>query len=879
MIGTFDLFGGFSDNTEEAVNLYQEFTSRIYSVLGLVIMFILAYQIILFVIDPDKGLKDSKKLVINVVKGIVLTILAPLIFHYMAQIQYHVLVSDNLIWNIVLGEGKDKKNDTVAEAGNSLTSTLYISMYHPVGTSYDSFFNDDGTLKSYEASCGADYTGGEISENAWANVIGVAGGIAAGVGIASLIAITGPIGVVVTAVSAGTGAIAGKNIANAIANLMSGEKKTVCQWYYYKLYLSGTPEDEIEDIDDVTDVANIEKPGNATLSYNNLAPAVAFDSLLSDHVAPEGDMEYYYFSPIAGAVILYFMFCYVLDIAYRAFKLAFLELVAPIPILLGTIPKNEKIYTQWKDSFIKTYLDIFVRVFVLSFIVLMFKLLPSFIKAMMVILTASFRVNGSAFPLRTLAFVFMVVGLLRFGQELPKMIADVAKNSAGLLSGIELNPKSSITKSKEALTNAGKPIGAVAGGAMGMLSARNAVKKAGGNRIDRSLAMLRGIQTGAKTGMSQGLSRGMLTNSMKQSNDIAKNDMREREDRWTALKSGNFKTVLDGLTQNRYGDFKSAFHGGTQGLQDRIFYQAGEAYQTTANGKGKYYSAAHDAADKKYQTVQDAMKSFTASLYNCVDENNNVISTGNTLEQVQTDVLESVKKTAVSDGKGGYKYSFNGKTYTDEDKLKEAINTSINAVGSATFRGKTYTGKTMAELEKTFKAERASLVRADEIDGFSEALDMNGIDAIQGIATSDLNVNNQFYDSIGKTLQDKLAKDASSKITDENGNILNVYKDFDTLLKSVNGNKTVNYGDVRNVMREISSDQFAENYERLSEEQRKNVNKGIAAYYRDLAEAEKTVSKNVEKYKGGEAGAEINRFTGRSENVLSSKPSKPDSKK
>ena len=77
ILGTLDLFGGYTSGTEGAMEVYQAFSKRIYSVIGIVIMFILAYQIILFVIDPDKGIKESRKLVTNVVKGIILTIIAP----------------------------------------------------------------------------------------------------------------------------------------------------------------------------------------------------------------------------------------------------------------------------------------------------------------------------------------------------------------------------------------------------------------------------------------------------------------------------------------------------------------------------------------------------------------------------------------------------------------------------------------------------------------------------------------------------------------------------------------------------------------------------------------------------------------------------------
>ena len=50
LIGSFDLFGGFSDGTEAAMKVYQDFSNRLYGALGVIVMFVLAYQIIMFII-------------------------------------------------------------------------------------------------------------------------------------------------------------------------------------------------------------------------------------------------------------------------------------------------------------------------------------------------------------------------------------------------------------------------------------------------------------------------------------------------------------------------------------------------------------------------------------------------------------------------------------------------------------------------------------------------------------------------------------------------------------------------------------------------------------------------------------------------------------
>ncbi len=822
MIASIDLFNNYNTGTENVHEIYTELTSRIYSVLAIVVMFVLAYQIIIFIIDPDKGMKQSKQLIVNLVKAIIMVVLAPLVFHYMAQIQYHVLISDNVIWRLVLGEGGSQSSD-VTGGGNTMASMVFMSLYHPVGTQYSDFYDNDGTLKSYNEAC-AFYKGGNMSKDTLAKVIrgGTGGaGVGAAIGAAGFLGFGALPGAV-------AGGIAGAGTA-LITSLLE-EDTTACQFYYRQLYIGDGKVNGSDFNIKPNEINTVTDYGDRTVGSSNKTLVLASVPALADEVYQEGNMEYYYFSSVAGALILYLLVAYVLDIAYRAFKLAFLQMVAPIPILLGVIPKNEKIYSQWKDSFIKTYLDIFVRVFVMAFVILMIKLLPSFVGAMYTVLSAGGDTEASGI-LKAVTMVAMIIGLLRFGKELPEMIKDVAKNGPGLLSGIDLNPNNSFKKTKEGIQFGkdlvGKPLGAAAGAMLGARSARKTVGGRNANFFNRQLAALRGIQTGGKIGYQNGLKKGTLTNAMVQSNAIAQNDLQERKDRvkgfrkipgdystfrsrgdnrikaaWKTVYEGEF---LNNMTQGRMGKFISASRGSTIGAESQIIYAAGQAYQKAANGILDYFAGATKDAKADIQNWNRASES-------------------------------TIK--------------YNEDTHQWEGK----------------WNGIEVFGQHESEIRKQIKSLGDEYLKRKEVETFDGKLELLGTKGMQNIADSLLSVNSQYFDSLGAYpgLQQKIQKASLEGAKDANFTAANSF------LESLNGGKTIDYEEVDDVMKLLNSQEFEDRL--ATQSNADDIRKGVATYYRSVVKAMDGVQGGIQNVKGGLEGTEVSYNFNTSVNNLGKKP-------
>ena len=106
-----------------------EFGERIYAIIGVLMLFKLAFSIINYIVDPDK-LEDSKKGFAGIVKNIIimlaLIVTVPLIFKYAMALQY-VVVSDDTIGRLITG----REGATNTNVGDNMAVALLSGFIHP----------------------------------------------------------------------------------------------------------------------------------------------------------------------------------------------------------------------------------------------------------------------------------------------------------------------------------------------------------------------------------------------------------------------------------------------------------------------------------------------------------------------------------------------------------------------------------------------------------------------------------------------------------------------------------------------------------------------------------------------------------------------------
>lgn len=162
----------------------------------------------------------------------------------------------------------------------------------------------------------------------------------------------------------------------------------------------------------------------------------------------------YIISTVAGifVAIMYLNFC--IDLAVRAVKFGFLQLIAPIPIISMIDPKSSKsgMMSKWVKNCMNTYLGLFIRIAVVNFVVYIVNLVFS---------------NKASIPggeVGVFVQIVILFGALMFAKQAPKLLSDLT--GIDLKGDFKMNPFSRIT-SVPVVGNVAKAGGAIAGGIVG----------------------------------------------------------------------------------------------------------------------------------------------------------------------------------------------------------------------------------------------------------------------------------------------------------------------------------------------------------------------------------------------------------------------------
>ncbi len=130
-------------------------------------------------------------------------------------------------------------------------------------------------------------------------------------------------------------------------------------------------------------------------------------------------------STVAGVAVVLVLISFCMDLATRAVKLLFLQIIAPIPIIANMDPaKGSEIFKKWYKECFNTYLSIFIRIIAINFAVFMITLIK----------TEFGNIFTGKSPLLT---VLLVIGCLMFAKQVPTLIEDILGIK---LDGMSLKP-------------------------------------------------------------------------------------------------------------------------------------------------------------------------------------------------------------------------------------------------------------------------------------------------------------------------------------------------------------------------------------------------------------------------------------------------------
>lgn len=383
--------------------------------------------------------------------------------------------------------------------------------------------------------------------------------------------------------------------------------------------------------------------------------ALTWNSSIWDTIGDENGTYYMWIISTGCALLVaWFFISYAIDLGTRAVKLGFLELIAPIPVMLKVIPSMKKSFETWKGEIIKTYVELFIRLAVIFFIVKLCTMVPDFVE---IIFSDSMQgVNGGIF-LKSITMVILILGLLKFAKEAPELFKSLMDNGGNLFKGLDL--KAGVKKRIEANDYAMKGISTVGGAAAGVranfskrynLAGENAKSNAVTRAISAISATPRGLISGAKSGWD---------NSSKTFKDMKKTYGAAVDDAHASL-------------QRAYdGDLHTRLRNDYRGIRNMEVMNS-ESWLDEANNVRETNKAIYDASKKEADNIRKARKENRTQ-----EKKDYWAGVGQSLSSKETESLNNIQ-TSLSTIENYMKSSFDKAT----DTIKKAMNDDLKKLYS-----------------------------------------------------------------------------------------------------------------------------------------------------------------------------------------------------
>jgi len=136
---------------------YSELVEKIYVLLGVIMLFVLAYNLLTFVVDPDKNKegKSVEKILKNLVFSLIMIILCPSIFTFAFQVQGALLASDSPLYGLFssqVGSPEDAQS-TINAGGRLMASTTFSAFFTGESDAVTNASDSGSSTCSSKGSC------------------------------------------------------------------------------------------------------------------------------------------------------------------------------------------------------------------------------------------------------------------------------------------------------------------------------------------------------------------------------------------------------------------------------------------------------------------------------------------------------------------------------------------------------------------------------------------------------------------------------------------------------------------------------------------------------------------------------------------------------
>lgn len=161
---------------------------------------------------------------------------------------------------------------------------------------------------------------------------------------------------------------------------------------------------------------------------------------------------------IVGGFIVYILAMYSIDVGTRYAQLIFLQIISPIAVMGYMLPKKDGIFQKWGKQCITTYIDLFLRIAIISFVLLIIKVLGDGFDSGRIF----DGIEGVSGTLKTFTYIVLVMGLLVFAQRAPKLLGELFPSSGAAGIGMGLSAKNRLEPTTKAIKGTYKGISSTA---------------------------------------------------------------------------------------------------------------------------------------------------------------------------------------------------------------------------------------------------------------------------------------------------------------------------------------------------------------------------------------------------------------------------------
>lgn len=134
------------------------------------------------------------------------------------------------------------------------------------------------------------------------------------------------------------------------------------------------------------------------------------------------------FSIGVAIAVIYVLITYCISVATRVIQLAYLQLIAPVPIL-SYISDPEGAFKNWTKQCMTTYLDLFMRLAIIYFIIAVSRQILTIMSDESKLLSSTGLSPDSGEYIWVK--IFLILGLLMFGKRVPELLKDLFPNMGG----------------------------------------------------------------------------------------------------------------------------------------------------------------------------------------------------------------------------------------------------------------------------------------------------------------------------------------------------------------------------------------------------------------------------------------------------------------